>query len=71
MADDSPVVRALKLEGRTDITSFLEISEEDIDDLQYMKEGIPTIIPRFQRSRIKAFFGYISYRKHQNKSNWS
>jgi hypothetical protein len=42
-----------------------KVSEEDIDDLQYMKEGIPTIVPRFQSSRVKAFFGYISYRKHQ------
>ena len=41
------------------------MSEEDIDDLEYMKDGTPTIVPRFQRGRIKAFFGYISYRKHQ------
>ena len=65
LADDSPLVQALDIEGREDITSFLEISEMDITDLQYFKDGIPTIVPKFQKSRIRTFFGYIAYRKLQ------
>ena len=63
LADDSPLVQALNIKGFEDITSFLEMSEQDIDNLEYLKEG--TIVPKFQRSRVKAFFGYISYRRHQ------
>ena len=65
MDDTSPLVQALNIEDRKDITSFLEISEQGIDDLNNLDEGKPTVVPKFQRSRIKAFFGYISYRKHQ------
>ena len=65
LANDSPVAQALNIKGRTDITSFLEMSEEDIDDLVYIKNGTPTIVPRFQRGCNIAFFGYISYREHQ------
>ena len=65
LADDSPLVQVLNIECREDITSFLEMSEQDIDDWEYLKEGTPTIVPKFQISRVKAFFGYISYRKHQ------
>ena len=65
LADDSPLVLAINIEGREDIIILLEMFEQDIDDLEYLKEGTPTIVPRFQRSRVKVFFGYISYRKHQ------
>jgi hypothetical protein len=64
LADDSPVVQALTLEGRTDITSFLEMSDQDVDDLVYMQDGKPIIVPKFGRGRIKGFFGYILYRIH-------
>ena len=64
LADDSPVVQALTLEGRTDITSFLEMSDEDIDELVYEVNGKPIIVPKFERGRIKGFFGYILYRIH-------
>ena len=68
LADDSPLVQALNVEGREDITSFLEISKQNIDDLEYLKDDTLTIVPEFQRSRVKVFFGYISYRKHQKKT---
>ena len=45
LADDSPVVQALTLEGRTDITSFLEMSDQDIDDLVYMEDDKPILVP--------------------------
>jgi hypothetical protein len=64
LAEDSPIVQALTLEGRTDITSFLEMSDQDIDDLVYMVDGKPIIVPKFERGRIKGFFGYILYRIH-------
>ena len=32
LADDSPLVQALNIECREDITSFLEMSKQDIDD---------------------------------------
>jgi hypothetical protein len=53
LAKDSPVVQALTQEGRTDITSFLEMSDQDIDDLVYMEDGKPIIVSKFQRGRIK------------------
>ena len=64
LADDSPVVQALTLEGRTDITSFLEMSDDDIDELVYLEDGKPILVPKFERGRIKGFCGYILYRIH-------
>ena len=65
LAEDSLYVQIPNIEGREDITSFLEISEYDIDDLEYFKIGTPTIASKFQRSCVKEFFGYISYRNIQ------
>ena len=53
LADDSPVVQVLTLEGRTDITSFLEMSDQDIVDLVYLEDGKPIVVPKFERGRIK------------------
>ena len=68
LANDSPLVQALNIEGHEDISSLLEMSEQDIDDLEYLKDGTPTSVPKCQRSCAKTFFGYMSYRqiqKHQ------
>ena len=61
--EDSPVVQAFKLEGRDDINSLLEMEPQDLEDLQYFKDGEPTVVPKFQLSRIRTLFGYIAYRK--------
>ena len=65
LAEDSPLVQSLGIKVREDITSFLEISEHYIHDLEYFKDGTPTSVPKFQQSRVKVFFGYISYTKLQ------
>ena len=33
-------------------------------NVEYIKGGTLTIVPKFQQSRVKAFFRYISYRKY-------
>ena len=64
--DDSPIIQAFKLEGRTDINSLLELEPQDLEDLQYYKNGVPTAVPKFQLLRIRTLFGYIAYRKLQH-----
>ena len=57
LAENSPLVQALQLEGREDIASLLEISQQDLEDLQYFKDGVPIIVPKFQILCIRTFFG--------------
>ena len=33
LADDSPLIQALNIDGREDVTTFLETSEQDIDNI--------------------------------------
>ena len=66
--EDSPIVQAFKLEERNDINSLLEMEPQDLKDLQYFKDGVPTVVPKFQCSRIQTLFGYIAYRKLQHDS---
>ena len=46
--EDSPVVQAFKLEGRDDVNSFLEMEPQDLEEFQYFKDGVPTVVPKFQ-----------------------
>ena len=48
LAKNSLLFQALNIEGREDITSFLEISEQDKGHLEYLKEDTPIIVPKFQ-----------------------
>ena len=64
--EDSPIIQAFREEGRDDINSLLELEPQDLEDLQYLQDGKPTAVPKFQLSRIRTFFGYLAYGKLQH-----
>eukprot|EP00977_Amphora_coffeiformis_P026434 scaffold26293_cov99-Amphora_coffeaeformis.AAC.1 len=78
MSDDSPLVKALKDYGVCNLSDFLSLSAQDIEDLTHevedegSKSRIP--IPKGNRRIVTVFFDFIKFREHQGNpigDNWT